>query len=930
MAFRCLAALLLTAWSCAAAGRFGASFDGYEAGEPLADKGATGGGWEPFAADAVASNVVEGARGAIAFSSVEALVFASDTAGAETTSRVEFSICPDALMGGEPPPDEGMAALSPAIDAAGETGFYGWGNGRWHWLSAPNVAPAAGEWIHGCVETRQVGGATYVGYLVKDGQGVYVRLADRDGRTWFCGRAAESVSPSKVAFTGVGKFGAFTGGDEPDAREYRVYHWIGGEAGNWEESANWSLVPGGEPADAFPSEAGDFARVAGTVALTYRGATAGVKDFAVEFEEGAPNVVGGELCMTALKLKTNRPRVGHALSVEVPSLFGLHPECSFVWQRAPWNKRWGGTPISTAAEYTPTVDDYEHWLRLVVYAGGGESYRKEFYFSKLPVFYIDTEGGVTPTEKKVEHPATIFVQGNDEWKHQYEGTGVVKVRGNTTSTYPKKPYKIKLDDKTNMFGMGKSKHWVMLANYNDIAQMRNKLAYDFANEIGSLGMDSTWVQCVLNGEFTGTYQFCEHVRVGSGRVEIFDWEDAVADKTDLSGIDPELEDISGGYLFEFSSEMDELTKFTTKSGYLSLPTMVNSPEYLYTNPAMLQYCKDFLQNYWDACTSADRRSKEGKHYSEYCDVESMVHFFLVEELFADGCIKSRFAYLDRGGKLTWGPVWDFDWGMGSIAQDNTGGAPRSWYCASGVSGSKEYSMFKEWGSDFYFCTKLQKRYWEVRAKYIEAFCEGGLIDRYEAYLAEACAANDARWPRSRNFAQDVTVLRNFFNARIGWLDAQFETVPGLIESLRGPRQTNQSTWDPGAESGVLGEAPSLQLEWVRAALVGADPTFGYASPERLAAAVTNTPSAWGKATPLWHDWVAGTNPDPAGTNATLRITEIAPEEEGAVRLRWTPDLGDKRIYTVWGCADLAAGDWHSPTNSADRFFKVKVSLPPGE
>ena len=115
MAFRCLAALLLTAWSCAAAGRFGASFDGYEAGEPLTDKGATGGGWEPFAADAVASNVVEGARGAIAFSSVEALVFASDTVGAETTSRVEFSICPDALMGGEPPPDEGMAALSPAI-----------------------------------------------------------------------------------------------------------------------------------------------------------------------------------------------------------------------------------------------------------------------------------------------------------------------------------------------------------------------------------------------------------------------------------------------------------------------------------------------------------------------------------------------------------------------------------------------------------------------------------------------------------------------------------------------------------------------------------------------------------------------------------------------------------------------------------------------
>ncbi|MBQ9430802.1 MAG: CotH kinase family protein [Kiritimatiellae bacterium] len=921
---------MLSAWSCAtAAERFGVSFDDYATGEALTDKGSRGGGWEPFAAETVASNVVDGAHSSIAFNSNEALVFASETDGAEATSRVEFSVCPEFLAKCEPPPEEGIAALSPAINSAGKTGFYGRGDGCWHWLSAEGVTLAAGEWIHGFIETRQVGGSTYVGYLVKNQNGEYVRLADRDGRIWFCGSATESVAPRKVAFLGVGKFGAFNGEDEADAREYQIYHWIGGESGDWENAANWSLLPGGEPAETFPSAAGDFAKITGTVALTYRGATAEVKDFAVEFGGGATNVVGGELSVTAMNLKTNRPRVGHALSVEVPTLFGLHPECSFIWQRAPWDKRWSGTPISTDAEYTPTVDDYEHWLRLVVYEGGGERYRKEFYFSKLPVFYIDTEGSATPTVKKVEHTASFFVQGNDEWKHQYNGTGVVKVRGNTTATYPKKPYKVKLDEKTNMFGMGKNKHWVLLANYNDIAQMRNKLAYDFANAIGSLGMDSTWVQCVLNGEFVGTYQFSEHVRVGSNRVDIFDWEEAVEDKTDLSGIDPETEDISGGYLFEFSTEMDELTKFTTNSGKLSLPTMVSSPEYLYTNPAMLQYCKNFLQNYWDACTSADRLSKEDRHYSEYCDVDSMVHFFLVEELFADGCIKSRFAYLDRGGKLTWGPVWDFDWGMGSIAQDNTGGTPKAWYCASGVTGSKEYSMFKEWGSDFYFCTKLQKRYWEVRDQYLEAFREGGLIDQYEAYLAEACAANDARWPRSRSFAQDVAMMRNFFNTRIGWLDAQFESVPGLVESLRGPRQTNQSTWDPDAESGALGEAPSLPLEWVRAALVGADPTFGYASADRLKAAVTNTPSAWGKATPLWHDWVAGTNPDPAGTNATLRITEIAPAE-GAVRLGWAPNLGERRVYTVWGCADLAAGDWHSPTNSADRFFKVKVSLPPAD
>lgn len=64
-------------------------------------------------------------------------------------------------------------------------------------------------------------------------------------------------------------------------------------------------------------------------------------------------------------------------------------------------------------------------------------------------------------------------------------------------------------------------------------------------------------------------------------------------------------DISGGYLFEFSEEYDEVSKFTTSSGVLGVRTMMKSPEYLYTNTDMFNYCQDYLQKYWDACTSWD-------------------------------------------------------------------------------------------------------------------------------------------------------------------------------------------------------------------------------------------------------------------------------------------------------------------------------------
>ena len=98
------------------------------------------------------------------------------------------------------------------------------------------------------------------------------------------------------------------------------------------------------------------------------------------------------------------------------------------------------------------------------------------------------------------------------------------MRGNSSASHPKKSYKLKLDEKTKMFSLGekKDRHWAMIASYNDMSLLRNKMAGDFANEIGSMGMKSTWADCILNGEYMGTYLFIESIRISSGRVNVFD------------------------------------------------------------------------------------------------------------------------------------------------------------------------------------------------------------------------------------------------------------------------------------------------------------------------------------------------------------------------------------------------------------------------
>lgn len=89
----------------------------------------------------------------------------------------------------------------------------------------------------------------------------------------------------------------------------------------------------------------------------------------------------------------------------------------------------------------------------------------------------------------------------------------------------KKAYKLKLDKKTSLFGMGKNKHWLLLSNYIDETQMRNALSSKIGKTFGVTAMDTVWVEVVLNGKNLGTYQLCEQVKISKDRADTYDWED---------------------------------------------------------------------------------------------------------------------------------------------------------------------------------------------------------------------------------------------------------------------------------------------------------------------------------------------------------------------------------------------------------------------
>ena len=588
-----------------------------------------------------------------------------------------------------------------------------------------------------------------------------------------------------------------------------------------------------------------------------------------------------------------------------------------------------GSDRGTAAAYTLAEKDYCHWVTVDVSDENGYLGTGKYWFSNLPVMYIeckDAKGWVEateetavagriyyradeddrffplkiaegadlapyreqygklfledvktawPTSKKEDHKAKIFITGNKNWEVQYDSDGQqeddeiimskIHVRGNSTASQDKKPYKIKLGKKADPFKLGggtKNKHWTLLANCFDESLMRNKLCYDYSGELGLVSMHSEWVDVVMNGKFVGNYQLCQHIRVAEERINIYDWSSAYekiaaaaqkanADLTDddVGEIETLLEekqqgwmtdgkftylgtnytvvakgtagpdrkggftvvwkkfstDVSGGYIFEFDwKKVGKDATAPAPSGFvmsksgkgsMELDLAMNTPEYCFLNPEVSNTVWNCWNDITDAWLSGTGYNAKGEHYSELCDFDSMVAYWLSLEVPGnnDSAGLSRYAYKDRGGKVFFGPAWDFDYGLDSLqirsrratVTNEYGEATYSPIKADGwIPGAGSRFFVGGWANDPYFMFKLREKYAAHRPYLADMVKDGGLIDGYIEYLGPSARANDLRWNTRIGFfgnaeeQGDAYVVKEFLAKRFAWLDAQFGLTTG--------------------------------------------------------------------------------------------------------------------------------------------------------
>lgn len=322
---------------------------------------------------------------------------------------------------------------------------------------------------------------------------------------------------------------------------------------------------------------------------------------------------------------------------------------------------------------------------------------------ELPTFTINTELDKYGNPKEVKSRTTYvnctlsFTNPDNPKENVEDLEGTIKVRGNSTTLFPKFGYRLKLNSKHSFFGLQKNKSWVLLADYLDGSKMHNYSALSFVKMVrrntNTFANDFYHVRYFLNGKDMGLFLFSQHINENKGILNIK--QDEVWNKS-FDEINFYLErDFGPAHDYR---ETEGLTYFTFKNQEIYkdypveqyvFPIMYPSQEDFYEEDsegaiidkheteykaffdAFMEYMTDiatkFVKYY-----EAQQKKKDVKTWfdavNEVVDLESLALFDATDQMFceSDHSQKSFKMYRLAGQKLSFGPNWDYDSCVDSI------------------------------------------------------------------------------------------------------------------------------------------------------------------------------------------------------------------------------------------------------------------------
>lgn len=423
------------------------------------------------------------------------------------------------------------------------------------------------------------------------------------------------------------------------------------------------------------------------------------------------------------------------------------------------------------------------------------------FSSNLPIVIIDTGDQEILDDPKIKGGMTI-IEPNDnnrsymKIKPSYSGYMEIEIRGQFSQYFPKKQYSVDTetwDEENNdvsLLGMPEEHKWVLNGPYSDKSLMRNYLAYHKTREINEskyYAVRSKFVELFKRKnnyyQYDGVYVFMEKIVRDKNRLDIEKLKNE--DTSDLI--------ITGGYMLQ-QDRVEEKDVYIT--GFNEDRYIIKYPKEDDINIEQKNYIEDYVYNFENALYSNDYNDiRSINHYENWIDEESFIIHILAREFFKDydSWKYSEYFYKDRNSKLSMGPIWDFNEGMGNnpfyYDEHTKGWAYESKNLGMGLWVSKlmENPIFKQ---------KIITKWFQLRSTIWSDNQLIQFVDSTKKVLNEAAIRNFERWPvlgknvfltnRKACLKDDIPIYCDTFESAVNehlkvwlleraiWMDTQFK------------------------------------------------------------------------------------------------------------------------------------------------------------
>ena len=218
---------------------------------------------------------------------------------------------------------------------------------------------------------------------------------------------------------------------------------------------------------------------------------------------------------------------------------------------------------------------------------------------------------------------------------------------------------------------------------------------------------------------------------------------------------------------QYTEPTDILYKTTSGITFnIKEPDPPNTTQYNYISGYLQKLENMLLANNFDPASG----------YPTLIDVDSFINWWIVKELLKDVDSPFRssvYLYLDRGGKLKMGPLWDFDLSAGNVNYSDAS-LPTGWRI------QVKSKWFEHLFQDPAFRAKVKARWTAVRAQHIDTL--PAFMDAQAAALDASQKENFKRWPILNRYVwpnnvvlgsypAEVAYVKNWLRTRTAWIDA---------------------------------------------------------------------------------------------------------------------------------------------------------------